>query len=264
MLGSQCLATWHRCATQTDAADRLFDKRGAKYSSRPDNFIGNELICPNETHILLVPYGQRWRAFRKALQNVLSVTAVNDTNLIQNAEAAQSMHQIVADPAGYYNHIRRYSTAVILSSVYGQRGAEFESEKVQALYHAQEQFTSILAPGATPPVDAYPWLRYIPRLFASWKGRAAAIRAEQRALYFSLAAETKIKMAKGLLTGAFIERLLQDRENSDLDDEHVVYLGGILVSEVDKSRLTTLTYSDGSRIRYDSFDFAFLHSGPSQ
>ena len=208
---------------------RLFDKRGAKYSSRPENYVGNELICPNETHILLVPYGQQWRTFRKALQTILSVTAVNQLFPIQNAEALQTMHQLITDPAGYYDHIRRYSTAVILSSVYGQRGATFESPKVQALYHAQEQFTSILAPGATPPVDAFPWLKYVPRAFAGWKGRAEAIRAEQRHLYYSLMLETKEKMAKGTRTGSFIERILMEQEKLGLDDEHVAYLGGILV-----------------------------------
>lgn len=120
---------------------RLFDKRGALYSSRPYNFIGNELICPNETHILLVPYGQGWRVLRKAVQALLNVKAVDNVSPIQNAEAIQTVYQLVKDPTGYYNHIRRYSTAVILSSVYGQRGADFHSPKVEALYHAQEQFT---------------------------------------------------------------------------------------------------------------------------
>jgi cytochrome P450 len=177
----------------------------------------------------LVPYGQQWRTFRKALQNMLNVTAVHNLLPIQNAEASQTMHQLVTDPAGYYDHIRRYSTAVILSSVFGQRGATFESPKVQALYHAQEQFTSILAPGATPPVDAFPWLKYIPRPFAGWKRWAEAIRAEQRSLYYSLMEETRRKMSKGSSTGSFIERLLLNQEKLGLDDEHVAYLGGILV-----------------------------------
>ena len=209
--------------------DRLFDKRGAIYSSRPESYVGNELICPNQTHILLVPYGQQWRALRKAVQALLSVTVVNELLPIQNAEAIQSMYQLVGDPTGYYNHIRRYSTAVILSSVYGQRGAEFESPKIQALYHAQDQFTSMLAPGATPPVDAFPWLKYIPQLFAGWKGSAKAIRAEQRDLYFSLMEETRAKFLRGSGTGSFMESLLMGQEKTGLDDEHIAYLGGILV-----------------------------------
>jgi hypothetical protein len=148
---------------------------------------------------------------------------------IQNAEASQTMCQLLSDPQGYYDHIRRYSTAVILASVFGQRGADFNSPKVRALYHVQEQFTSILEPGATPPVDAFPWLRYIPRALGSWKGKAEAIQAEQRSLYFALVKETKARVARGAATGSFMERVLEDQSKGGLDDEHVAYPGGILV-----------------------------------
>jgi hypothetical protein len=165
------------------------------------------------------------------VQGLLNVKAVDDLLPIQNAEATQTMCQLLQDPAGYYDHIRRYSTAVILSSVFGQRGADFKSPKVQALYHVQEQFTCILEPGATPPVDAFPWLRYLPHVFASWKSKANVVRAEQRSLYFGLMEETKARIAKGATTGSFMEGVLQDQVKMGLDDEHVAYLGGILVSD---------------------------------
>lgn len=178
----------------------------------------------------MVPYGAGWRLLRKTVQGLLNVKAVDSVLPIQNAEATQTMCQILQNPEGYYDYIRRYSTAVVLSSVFGQRGAEFKSPKVQALYHVQEQFTRILEPGATPPVDAFPWLRYLPDVLASWKAKARIIRAEQRALYFGLLEETKARLAKGATTGSFMERVLQDQQNTGLDDEHIAYLGGILVS----------------------------------
>jgi cytochrome P450 len=207
----------------------LLDKRGAIYSSRPDNHIGNDLICPDQTHILLAPYGAGWRLLRKTVQTLLNVRAVDNMLPIQNAEVSQTMCQLLSDPQGYYDHIRRYSTAVILALVFGQRGADFNSLKVRALYHVQEQFTSILEPGATPPVNAFPRLRYIPRALGSWKGKAEAIRAEQRSLHFALVEETKARVARGAATGSFMERVLEDQPKGGLDDEHVAYPGGILV-----------------------------------
>ncbi|KAJ6024488.1 hypothetical protein N7540_005285, partial [Penicillium herquei] len=221
----------------------LFDKRGALYSSRPDNHIGNGHICPDETHILLVPYGPGWRLLRKTVQGLLNVKGLNDVFPIQNAEAIQTMCQILENPDGYYDHIRRYSTAVVLSSVFGQRGSEFESPKIRALYHVQEQFTRILEPGATPPVDAFPWLRYLPQFLASWKAKAKNIRTEQRALYFGLLEETIARIAKGATTGYFMERVLQDQQKTGLDDEHVAYLGGILMEAgSDTTSSTVLSY----------------------
>jgi len=75
---------------------------------------------------------------------------------IQNAEATQTMFQLVQDPESYFYHIRRYSTAVILASV-------------QALYDAQNQFMAILEQGATPPVDFFPFLKNLPDFRCSWR-----------------------------------------------------------------------------------------------
>ena len=153
---------------------------------------------------------------------------MDDLLPIQNAEATQTLMQLLEDPAGYYNHIRRYSTAVILASVFGQRGARFESSKIQALYQVQDQFTAILEPGATPPVDAFPILQLLPDFMCSWKARAREIRGLQRSLYFDLLNETKDRIGRGK-HDSFMQRILQGQEKDGFDDEHVAYLGGILV-----------------------------------
>ena len=207
----------------------LFDKRGAIYSSRPDSYVGNELLCPNDAHILLVPYGQGWRALRKAVQGLLSVTAVDALLPVQEAEATQTLYEILNNPANSFNSIRRYSTSVILASVFGQRGARYESPQVQALYHAQEQFTEILAPGATPPVDAFPFLKHIPAFLTPYKARAAKIRHEQRTLYSDLLEEVKARMGKPNNIPCFMEKLLGGREKSGLNPDQLIYTGGILV-----------------------------------
>lgn len=157
------------------------------------------------------------------------MNAVDNLLPIQNAEASQTMHQLMRNPEGYYDHIRRYSTAVILALVFGQRGASFDSPKVQALYHAQDQFTAILEQGATPPVDAFPFLKYLPDFMCEWKTRAKVIREEQRSLYFSLLNETREGITRGKKTNCFLAKMLSEQEKNELDDEHIAYLSGALV-----------------------------------
>ncbi|KAJ9636441.1 hypothetical protein H2204_005274 [Knufia peltigerae] len=218
----------------------LFDKRGAIYSSRPDSYVANELLCPYETHILFAPYGQRWRALRKAVQAMLNVTAVDGLLPVQEAEASQVLFELMTTPERCFRHIRRYSTAVILASVFGQRGASYESPKVQALYHAQEQFTEILAPGATPPVDSFPFLRYVPKFLAAYKRWAANIRQEQRNLYSNLLNETLARTRKQGKICCFMDKLLEGKEKSELDDEQVLYTGGILMEAGSDTTSSTL------------------------
>ena len=159
---------------------------------------------------------------------------------IQNAEATQTAYDLLCNPAGYYEHIRRYTTAVILASVFGQRGEKFESPKVQALYDVQNRFTALLEPGATPPVDAMPFLKYLPEFAAPWKARAREIHRDQRRLYFQLMDETKERMSEGKGTGCFMEKLIQNQEKSGLDDEHVANLGGILMEAGSDTTSSTL------------------------
>jgi cytochrome P450 len=211
---------------------RLFDRKGGIYSSRPDNFITNALVCPNDVHILFMAYSERWRKVRKCFQQLLNVKVVDKFLDLQDAEACQTLHDLVQTPQDYYDHLRRYSSAVILAAAFGQRGATFTSDKVQALYHAQSQFTRIIEPGATPPVDAFPILKYLPEFLAWWKRKAKSIRAEQRALYFALLEETKAKMARGVASNCFLASLIDEQDETQFSDEDIAYIGGILVSAV--------------------------------
>lgn len=157
------------------------------------------------------------------------MTAVDAQLPVQEAEASQTLYEIVKNPGGSFTSIRRYSTSVILASVFGQRGTSYESPKVQALYHAQEQFTEILAPGATPPVDAFPSLKYIPSFLTPYKARAAKIRQEQRLLYSSLLDDVKARKGRLNTVPCFMEKLIGSQEKSGLNPDQLIYTGGILV-----------------------------------
>ena len=214
---------------ETNAEARLFDLRGSIYSSRPNTYIANELVCPNDIHLLLLPYGKEWRKQRKILQSILNISVVDRLLPLQEAEATQTMFELVQDPQHYYDHIRRYTTAVILASVYGKRGARFDSPNVQALYHAMDQFTAIMEQGATPPVDEFPILKLVPEFLAPWKRRAKAVRDEQKKLYLRLLSETMARLEAGEGSDCFLRTMLQEEE---MDDEHIAYLAGNLVSKV--------------------------------
>lgn len=211
---------------------RLFDKRGSIYSDRPPSHIANDIMFTNDTHILFVPYGDSWRKLRKTLQGLLNIKAVDRLLPIQNAEATQMMHQLLQSPDDWYDHVRRYSTSVILASVYGLRGPTFEHPRVKSLYHVQDQLTQIAELGATPPVDVFPILQYLPDFLSPWRIWARNIRKEHRALYFNLLNETQELVAKNKAPeDSFMVRLLKEQDMSGLDDEHLAYIGGSLVSD---------------------------------
>ncbi|KAH0044244.1 putative cytochrome P450, partial [Aureobasidium melanogenum] len=220
----------------------LLDKKGAIYSSRPPNHIGAELITRDDVHLLLMPYGAVWRNQRKVFQTILSINAVSSVQSLQEAEAAFTVQQLSQTPHRYNDHIRRYSTAVILASVFGRGGEKYEDQHVQRLYHAQDQFTAILETGATPPVDIFPVFKRLPSFFAPWRKWALSIRSLQRSIYFELLEDVQNRMRSGILRGCFMEQLLDDekRLQHGLDDEHLAYIGGVLMEGGSDTTASTL------------------------
>ena len=188
-----------------------------------------------------MPYGPEWRGQRKVYQNLLNVTAVTSLQKLQNAEACLTLLQLLQTPAEYYDHIRRYSTAVILSSVFGVRGPHFNDPKVKRLYHVQDQFTAILEIGATPPVDVFPILKSLPDFLSPWRKWALAIRDEQRSLYFELLQGVKDRQEQGISRNSFIDTLLiGEKSKSNLDEEHIAYIGGVLMEGGSDTTASTL------------------------
>ena len=218
---------------------RLLEKRGAIYSSRPPNYIANELICKNQTHMLFIPYGSVWRNLRKSTQGLFAHRELASVQPIQQAEATRTAYDILREPGRYYEHIQRYTTAVILASVYGKRGETFDSPNIQALYDVQNRFTALLEPGAAPPADGITFLQHIPEFMAPWKQKAKQIRRDQREIYFRLYNATKARMAEGTRVGCFMEKLIDDQK-SNLDDEHKTYLGGVLMEGGSDTTSSTL------------------------
>ncbi|KAF4335762.1 oxidoreductase [Fusarium beomiforme] len=203
--------------------------------------IANDIMFTNDTHILFVPYGDSWRKLRKTLQGLLNIKAVDRLLPIQNAEAMQMMHQLLHSPDDWYDHVRRYSTSVILASVFGLRGPTFEHPRVEALYHVQDQLTRIAELGATPPVDVFPILQYLPDFLSPWRTWARNIRKEHRALYFGLLRETQELVAeKKAPEDAFMVRLLKEQDTSGFDDEHMAYIGGTLMEAGSDTTASTL------------------------
>lgn len=190
------------------------------------------------------------------MQTLLNVNSVDKLLPIQNAEATQTMFEIIQSPENYYDHIRRYTTAVILASVYGQRGARFDSPNVQALYHAQDQFTAILEQGATAPVDTFPFLKLLPECMAPWKAWARAVREEQKGLYLKLLRETRERVGG---PACYLQQMLRDQEKNEMDDEHIAYLGGNLVrTKFVHSSSITNNALDGSWVGYYRFYLIFV------
>ncbi|KAJ7445976.1 cytochrome P450 [Mycena galericulata] len=246
--------------TDAAAVKELMDKRSATTSDRPSIHVGD--LVTGGLSLALAHYGDTWRTLRRAAHAILTPQATARHLPIQRAEATQLLHDILCTPQSFYNHIRRYSSSVILSVLCGKRAPRYETPETTAFFHVTHEYTSLLDIGATPPVDMIPLLKLVPERWAKWKRDCKNVRALHRALYFGLVDEAAERVRSGGENGSYIEEVLARQDEFGMDREMTGNLAAILIeggSDTTSSYLSTLilalvAYPDAQKKAHEEID----------
>lgn len=105
-----------------EAVKEIFDKKSALTSGRPPAPVAD--LISNGKRILLMTYSPTWRKLRAIIHSLLTPKMSDTFQPIQEFEAKQLLHDIHTDNANlerFYDHIRRYTTSVMMTSTYGKR-----------------------------------------------------------------------------------------------------------------------------------------------
>ncbi|CCO31959.1 Steroid 17-alpha-hydroxylase/17,20 lyase [Rhizoctonia solani AG-1 IB] len=161
----------------------LLDKRGAIYSNRPLELV-NE-ISGNGDHPLFQRDTDKWRASRKLIvQHYAARISKVEHIRLQEAESVQLLHDFLKQPAQFMEHVMRYTTSVVTCLNYGVRCTTYKDPAVRAIERIMEETTALNMSGAKPPVEAFPWLWYLPDFMTmNWKSRAKKIGQLMRKAY---------------------------------------------------------------------------------
>ncbi|KAF8608239.1 cytochrome P450 [Ceratobasidium sp. AG-I] len=227
--------------TDVSAVKELMDKRSQSTVDRPPNHMAD--LVAGGMNMVLARYTEDWRTLRRAAHTILTPQACTEHLPIQRAEASQLLHDFLTKPDGFYTHIRRYSSSVILSVLFGKRAPRFETKEVTDFFEAQHKWEEVLEPGAHPPMDLIPILKKVPERFAPWKTLCAHTRKLQRDLYFGLLDETEQRIANHQENNCFMEQIIARQTEFGMSRELVGYLGGVLLeggSDTTSSSLQTL------------------------
>ncbi|PVH98954.1 cytochrome P450 [Periconia macrospinosa] len=210
------------------AVKELFDQRGAIYSSRPYIPLV-EYVVPGNSHLAFMKYDKTWRRSRSLITSFLKDDELVKLLPIQDAESTQLLWEVLNKPEKYYDHVMRQFCGVILASVYGQRG---RSEYTEEFFSIQEEWAGLLDPGAVPPMEVFPWLRYVPSILTPWPGwkkRAASVKDRQRLLYRELFENAKRRAEQGKKEDMFVGRMLKKQEKEGFTDTELIYIAGFLI-----------------------------------
>ncbi|KAF2181434.1 m-cresol methyl hydroxylase [Zopfia rhizophila CBS 207.26] len=208
----------------------VVDKKSGIYSHRPPSFVSHDLITKGN-HLLVMHYGDKWRTFRRLVHQHLMKPMVHSEHVkIVNAEAVQLVMDYMRDPEGHMLHPKRFSNSITNSIVFGIRTKDREGRYMKRLYSLMEEWSEIMETGATPPVDIFPWLKYIPEsLFGNYVTRAKSIGHQMETLYADILNQVLARRESGARLGSFMDRVLDSQEKNGLPWEQLCFIGGVLM-----------------------------------
>ncbi|ELU37780.1 cytochrome P450, putative [Rhizoctonia solani AG-1 IA] len=221
----------------------LLDKRGAIYSNRPLQ-MSTEIAGKGDD-------SSKWRLARKQIvQHYASSVVKTEYVGLQEAESVQLLHDFLHDPKHFMQHPMRFTTSVVtclsmclpwaffvlVTSMvrkflslycyldYGVRCETYEDPAVRTIEEIMVRVCDLLMPGSKPPVEDFPWLRFIPDFVSDWKARSRNIGDLMDKLYGAWT-----RGASGLNRGTLSYKLRANEANSGLSRHFQAYIAGLVL-----------------------------------
>lgn len=101
---------------------------------------------------------------------------------------------------------------------------------MERLFNLMEKWSLVMELGATPPVDSFPALKFIPQRFLGyWRSRATDVGDLMLSLYKEVLQEVEHRRDQGINRDSFMDRMLDGQEKSQLSRNELYFLGGVLM-----------------------------------
>ncbi|KAH8172884.1 cytochrome p450 domain-containing protein [Sarocladium implicatum] len=203
----------------------LFDRRGAHYSGRPSNHIMDKHIFPSpeDKAVAILQYDEYYRRWRKSFNYILSPGGIKRILPILEAEAANFSRLCLDGGKDYVRNVHYWGISSPFAVTCGKRIDDLPEDFIEKFIASQNALISLVVPGASPPVDVFPFLQYVPEwLGASWKKTAREVRnitIAEREMYLQYSQEqyTRLKEepSSGILPSLMTKIMFDQDSNPD-------------------------------------------------
>ncbi|KAI9713189.1 MAG: hypothetical protein M1820_001174 [Bogoriella megaspora] len=185
-------------------------------------------MVPNGIHILSMNYNHKLRLTRKLMSPLVNTSVVERAFPVQNAASTKLLRKLSETPENYHTLIQRFNGEVILATVYGLQDTGHNAQLLTRMFDTQERWSAIIEPGATPPIEVFPILKYAPEVVSPWKREAKWIRNSQQSIYGALMEATQQRIRDGKYLGCLMDDLLHEK-NPQIGGQDLLHLGGTLL-----------------------------------
>ena len=147
---------------------------------------------------------------------------------MQNMESVQYLHDILVDPNNFLDHVKRYTSSVIMYSMYGRRVTDLNDPVLKAIYAETAVFS--MAVGTRFLVDQYPVLEKLPKQLQWWRFQWEQYHLKELELWRGLWKRLKKQLEAGVYTGCFAERLMEeDVPKLGISEDQGAYMAGTMI-----------------------------------
>ncbi|TLS26694.1 hypothetical protein PpBr36_04159 [Pyricularia pennisetigena] len=235
----------------------LLDLKGAIYSSRPYvPALDYALPPPHDQHAAFTPYGPKWRKQRRTIDDFLrDHRSAQRVVPIQRAESTQMVWDLLRHGRDCHDYMLRFSAAVILASVYGQRCRDGgPGSWSHRFFETNQRFADLVdASSSPPPYGVFPALRRLPAAldpWRAWKERARRLGRDKSDLYRGLFGAARDGIGRGRRLDCFVadvlaenERAVAEGRQAYTEDEMVISAGVLFEGGADTTAMTFETFS---------------------
>lgn len=160
----------------------------------------------------------------------------------QSLESYQYLKDILAEPEKFMDHVKRYTSSVIMYSTFGRRVLDLNDPILQAIYQETAVFSDTVATRFL--VDQHPFLTKLPKRLQWWRRKYEAYHQKEADLWLGLWNGLKSQVASGNRTGCFAERLLEeDYPALGISEIQAAYVAGSMIEAGSGARITLPPYS---------------------
>ena len=224
------------------AIHQLLEKKGSIYSDRPRDHVVSII---DSGGLALWDKNSHWMAQRKVTSSSLSPTQVEvKLRRIQAAETAILIRDLISTPQRFFDHVKRTTFSITDIVTWGFRARTYESWWASGACDVSDEFFSGITPGAYPPVDQFPFLKYLPDRLSPWRIHAEQLKERVDSFWGDARRRLDERRRKGDKRDCIADNLLDGTQPIDIpltDRQFNDFLGFLVSAGSDTTSATLLT-----------------------